>query len=173
MIPPGGEGGITLVVKTESFQGPIRKTTYVYTNDPAQKQVSLVMKGTVKARIYIKPQRVRLYGVEGKILSSEVTIEAGLDQPLELTPLQFNLEDKVTYAIETVEPGRKFKIRFTALNSTPQKFKGILKLKTNYAERPQLVINVDGRIQRKRSPSPKPALPPGTTLPNPTPSGGQ
>ena len=47
-IPPGGEGKITLTVRTKGYQGMIRKAARVKTNDPANKNVVLVVKAMVK-----------------------------------------------------------------------------------------------------------------------------
>ena len=85
-----------------------------------------------------------MYGKEGQKVTKIVEIKAGLDEPLALTLEEFNLEGKLTYRIEEIEKGRRFKIHFTSIPGPSQRFNGFLNLKTNYPEKS--IINI--RIMR-------------------------
>ena len=148
-IPPGGEGKISLTVRTRGYQGNIHKSARVYTNDPTKSIISLSVKGFVKVPILVSPPRVRLYGKEGQSLTRMIEVRAGLDKPLILTPGHFNLTEKLTYSIEEIEKGKRFQIRFTATHSSPQSFRGFLKLNTNYPEKPEITLWIKVRIQKK------------------------
>ena len=145
-IPPGGEGKITLSVRTKGYEGAKRWSAVVYTNDPIMKTVNLRVKALVKVPIHISPRYVNLYGKEGQSVTRVIEIRAGLNKPLTLTPSQFNLEGKLTYVLEEIEKGRRFKIRFTVIPGPPQTYHGFLKLKTNYPEKPVISIRIRGRI---------------------------
>jgi hypothetical protein len=154
-IPPGGEGTIKLRVKTEGYQGPVRKSARVYTNDPTKAMVTLTISATVKAAINISPRYVYLRGVDEKSVSRVVEVSAQLDKALKLTPDQFNLSDKVTYAIEETEAGRKFQIRLASIPGVDKAFRGFLKLKTNYPEKPEITIRISGSVTNKHPVKPE------------------
>ena len=148
-IPPGGEGKIRLTVRTKGYQGNIHKSARVYSNDPAKSMINLSVKGFVKVPILVSPPQVRLYGKEVQPLTKTAEVRAELDKPLILTPGQFNLTEKLTYSIEEIEKGKRFQIRFTTTNSSPQAFRGFLKLNTNYPEKPEITLWIKVRIQKK------------------------
>lgn len=147
-IPPGGEGRITLRVRTKGYQGKIYKSAKVNTNDPRFNVVRLRIKGFVKVPIYLSARGVYLRANEGGSVSKSVEIKAGLDRPLTLKPIGFSVGDRVSYRIEEVEKGKRFKIHFTSLPGPPQNYKGFLKLKTNYPEKPKITIKIRGQIAK-------------------------
>jgi len=155
VIPPGGEGKITLRIKTDKYQGSIQKTSSVYSNDPKKKVIKLTIKGLVKVPIYVSPHYIALYGKEGQNVTRVVEVSAKLDKPLKLIPVEFNLAEKLTYTIEEIEKGKSFKIKFTSTPSSNQPFRGFLKLKTNYPEKPEFTIWIRGWIQKKIAPKVK------------------
>jgi hypothetical protein len=89
---------------------------------------------------------VRLYGKEGAIVTKNVEITAGLDKPLTLEPVRFDLEGKATYKIDEIERGKKFIVRFSNVPGAAS-FSGSLSLITNYDEKPTITIKVRGRFK--------------------------
>ena len=156
-IPPGGVGKITLSVSTEGYQGSISKTARVYSNDPKNEQATLTLMASVKVPIHLNPTSVYFRGKEGERITRTVTIKAGLDKPLILTPDTFNLAEKLDYRLEKIEEGRRFMIHFTSHAAPPQTYQGFLKLKTNYSEKPMVSINITGIIVDEKE---SPRLPP-------------
>lgn len=152
-IPPGGEGKITLSVRTKSYEGAHRWSAEVHTNDPKMKTIDLYVKAFVKVPIYLSPRYVNFNGREGQSLTRVVEIRAGRDEPLTLTPSQFNLEGKLTYTVDEIEKGRIFKIRFTSIPGAPQTYHGFLNLKTNYPEKPEINIRIRGRFVKVKKPA--------------------
>ena len=146
-IPPGGEGRITLKVDTKGYQGDIHKSALVNTNEREQNVVNLGIKAFIKVPIHISTGYVSLHGKEGQKVTKMVEIKANLDKPLTLTPEDFNLEGKLTYRIEEIEKGRRFKILFTNIPGPSQGFHGFLNLKTNYPEKPIIDIRIRGRFR--------------------------
>ena len=86
---------------------------------------------------------------EGKKVTRVVQIEGLLEEPLALKPVEFNLPEEVIYSIEEVE-GRKYRIHFTNVPGKPHSFKGYLKLKTSYPEKPIIILKISGRIDANR-----------------------
>jgi len=108
--------------------------------------VHLEVKAFVKVPIYLSSRYVNLWGKEGQSVTRVIEIRSGLDKPLTLSPSQFNLEEKLTYTVKEIEKGRIFKIRFTSIPGPPQTYRGFLKLKTNYPEKPVINIMIRGRF---------------------------
>ena len=65
-IKPGGTGKITAVVDTTNFKGPIAKSVKVFTNDPINPRVNLVIKANVKTHVEIEPGYARFIAVHGE-----------------------------------------------------------------------------------------------------------
>jgi hypothetical protein len=149
-IPPGGEGKITLQVSTEGFQGPIDKSAVVTSNDPVNRQITLRVRAVVKVPILLTPKYVYLSGSAEQAVTRVVEIKAELDKPLEITPGEFNLEQKVSFKVEEIEKGRKYHVRFESIPGSPQTYQGFLKIKTNYAEKPEMTIWIRGRLNGGR-----------------------
>lgn len=150
-IPPGGEGKITLTVNTKGYEGNIRKTAAVYTNDPKRAQFTLGVRAFVHVPISLRPRYVRLFGREDVRITRSIEIKAGLDKPLILEPGQFNLEGKLTYSIVETEKGRKFKVYFTNIPGVEGYLRGFLNLKTNYVEKPVVTISISGRFVKAKT----------------------
>jgi len=148
-IPPGGEGKIKLQVTTKGYQGSVQKSAKVYHNDPNTKMLVLRLKAHVKVLIHLSSRYVRLYGKEGQSITRVVDIKAELDKPLKINPIEFNLKDKLSYTIQEIEKGKKYRIKFKSIPGPPQTYTGFLKLKTNYPEKPELTVRIRGRIGKK------------------------
>ena len=104
----------------------------------------------MKPYIALSSQFVELFGAEGQNVSQSIDVTAGLEKPLILEPLDFNLSEKVEYSIEAVEKGKKYRITFKNINGSAGRFRGLLKIKTNYPEKPELTIFVKGTILELR-----------------------
>jgi hypothetical protein len=148
-IPPGGEGKITLSVRTKGYQEEHHWSARVNTNDPIKDLFYLELKAFVNVPIFISTRHVYLQTEEGRKASRRVEIRAGLDRPLTLQPEQFDLKEKVTYKIHEIEKGRRFSILFTIIPGPPGDYSGFLKLKTNYPEETVVTIQIRGRSVKK------------------------
>jgi hypothetical protein len=149
-IPPGGKGEITLQVATKGYEGKIRKKAKVYTNDPRNKFEVLRIEAFVRAVISVSPKYVSLKGMADRKITKTVTVRAEQDKPLKLEPSHFDLTGKVKvidYRIEEVEAGREFRIHFTSIPGNAGIYRGFLKLKTNYLERPEIKIWIKAKFR--------------------------
>jgi len=145
-IPPGGSGKIRLRVNTVGYSGLVHKSARVYSNDPQMGEATLLIKALIKVPIYISSRYVYLYGTEGQSITRSVEIRAELDKPLTLSATDFNLTGKVAYTLEEIEKGRKFLLQFKTIPGGAENYQGLLKLSTNYDEKPELIIRVRGRL---------------------------
>ncbi len=141
-ILPGEEGKIKVRLNTRGFRGPIEKIFKVYTNDPLNKIYILRVSAYVRVPISISSRYVTINGKEGYNLTRRVEINAELDRPLKLTPIQFSLENSLSYKIEEIEAGRKFYIHFVREAGPPEFSKGFLRLRTNYPEKKEITLKI-------------------------------
>ena len=136
-------------MRTRGRQGKISRNARVYTNDPAKSIVKLGITAFVRPIIKLTTPNIFLIGKEDQSITKVVEVRAELDRPLALTAGQFNLAGKLTYTIMEIEEGRMFQIRFASIPGPPQTYRGFLKVKTNYPEKPEITIWIKGRFLKK------------------------
>lgn len=148
VIPPGGVGNITLKINTRNISGPINKSARVFTNDLKNRDFILTVKAFVKVSIDISPKQIYMKGYEGQSVTGSVIINATEKTALNLEPIHFNLSEKISYRIETLEAGVKYRIIFKSLPGPIGTFKGLLRLKTNYSDKPEIYIPIMLQIRK-------------------------
>jgi hypothetical protein len=148
-IPPGGEGKIELKVNTKGLSGRIKKEARIYSNDPKNRIVTVMIRADVRLSVQVSPQKVKLIGYEGTVITESVIISANTEKSLEIEPMQLNMPERITYETEVIEPGRIFKVNFKYTPLEGDNLNGALIIKTNYPERPSISIPVNARFQRK------------------------
>ena len=145
-IPPGGEGKITLKLDTAGYEGTVRKTARVYSNDPTKQVDTLSVSAYVKTPIHVSPKLVFLQGKTEETVSKTVEISGELEKPLKIEPIEFSLDRLLTYKIDEVKAGKLYQVHFTSLPNVGNYYQGTLRLKTNYPEKPEIAIYVRGRF---------------------------
>lgn len=123
----------------------------VVSNDPANRFQEVEIKASIKIPIYISSRYVYLHGITGQQVVRVVDIMAKLHRPLSIVPVAFNLPKKLSYSIKEMEKGKRFRIRFTSNPGTEGRFNGLLRLKTNYPEEPEMTIFIRGRFEKRTS----------------------
>jgi len=147
-ILPGGEGKITLRIKTKGYQGAISKSAKVYTNDPRKNIELLTINAFIKVPIYLSNRYVHLTGIADRKITKTIMVKANENKPLTLEQSSFSLSKTVAYRIKEVEAGRVFKIHFTSIPGSVGIYRGVLKLKTNYPEKPEIIILIRAKFQK-------------------------
>jgi len=146
-IPPGGEGIITLSVRTSGYHGKIHKSARIISNDPTNKYAQVGIKAFVKVSIRVSSRYVYLFGPADQKITRVVNITAGLQKPLKIEPVSFDLADRISYSIKETEKGRHYLVRLTSIPGTAGRFHGALKLKTNYPEKSEITIYIRARFE--------------------------
>ena len=142
-----------MTIDTIGYPGSIYKSARIYTNDPLAKGIRLTVKARVKMPILVSENHITLLSAADQPAGIAIEVRANLDRPLELTPGEFDLEGKAEYEISAVEEGRVFKVVLRSVPGKTQNYRGILVLKTNYPERPELMIMIQGDINQADSTS--------------------
>ena len=146
-IPPGGEGKITLEMKTEKYQGKVHKKARVFTNDPVSPQVVIGIKGEIWAPILLTPRYVNLAGIKGEKIEKVLHLKAQKSDPLTLKIESVTIPDKVTVELKEIEKGRRYDLTVRNMVKNEGKYRGKIKLISNYPERPEMTIRVSGYVR--------------------------
>lgn len=129
----------------------MQKTATVFTNDPENPKVDLIIRGDVKEFATIRPSRVRMAGKVGDDVSTTVTVTPAEEFPfsvLEVKPLkEGNVKVELAEAPESAEATRKqYKVTVTNLKQEKARYFDTIVLKTDSDVRPELKISVYGNI---------------------------
>lgn len=145
VIPPGGEGKVTLQLNLKGFQGAIKKSATVFNNDPQNPRTLLVLQGNVKSLIDVRPANISFRGMADQ-LSEEVVELNSTGQRFRILKVENSLEDKVRYDLETVEDGKKYRLKVVNLAKRGT-YSGFIKCFTDMAEKSEVVIRISGYIE--------------------------
>jgi len=146
VIPPNGRSRITVKIDTQGFEGPERWVVKVFSNDPKWKEALLDLRATIKPVITLSGSPVFFSGKKNASVTGEVGISTELDRPLALTPEQFTLAGKVIYSLSEIEKGKRYQVTFQNVAGKGENYRGYLKLKTNFPEKPDVTIWIIGRL---------------------------
>jgi hypothetical protein len=146
-IPPGGEGKITLELKTKGYQGNVHKTARVTSNDPKRSQITIGIKGKIWVPISMTPRYGKLKGVLGDTIETLVTLRAEKEAPLEIALASVTISEKIAVELVEVEKGRSYQVKIKNKVDEQTNYNGQVKLSTNYPETPELSIRVTGNIR--------------------------
>ena len=125
----------------------MRKTARVYTNDPWHPLENIKIEAFIKTPINLSPRYVLLQGTHAERITKTVHIKAELDKPLKIEPIQCNLDKWLNYEIEEIKEGKIYYVHFTSIPNSVSYYRGFLRLRTNYPERPEILIGIRGRFR--------------------------
>jgi len=147
VIPPGGQGAVTLTIKPTSTMRAFDKKATVALNDPAQPKLLLTLKGFVQPLIEIQPGHVvRLAGSVNDDLRGRVRFISHLPTPWEIKETKNNLPGTIEVNVLVEEPGRVYVLEVRNLRKEAGKYAGIVELITTSKERPRLIVRVFGAL---------------------------
>jgi hypothetical protein len=145
-IPPGGEGRITLELKTVEDQGQIVKSANVFSNDPKQPELVIGLKGKIWAPVLVTPRHAKLNGVVGDTVETVVYLQGQKKEPLMVKLGSISIPDKVEVDLKEVEEGRSYELNIRNRVQGDSSYTGKIKLTTNYPERSEIQIKIHGNI---------------------------
>lgn len=136
-----------LETKTDTYQGRIKKTARVESNDPDRPTLTIALKAEVMPIFKVKPfNQVVISTPVGKPVSQKMTLTFSLEEPVELTGLSHQLGDLIQTELTTIEAGRVYEITVSADARQERRAKGSIRLDLRNAPikaaHLQLVVNV-------------------------------
>jgi len=100
----------------------------------------------VKQYISVEPERVNFVRYEGDKVKEKVTITSFEEQPLKITDITCDNEDKIKYKLKTKEKGKEYILEIKNRSKQAGPIRGKIELKTNSVKKPLLVIYVSGKL---------------------------
>lgn len=146
-VPPGGEGKITLKLDLKGYQGDVKKTATVFSNDPQNGKLVLAMQGKVKSLIEVRPSStITFRGLADQQQDNVLEILATPPHTFRIQKSETNLEGKIAFEIEPIQDGSQYKLRVS--NRAKQgNYSGFIKIHTDHPQKPDLAVRVAGYIE--------------------------
>lgn len=155
VIPPGGQGKLTLTIKPYSVMRDFLKQTKVKLNDPAKPELELTAKGYVQPIIEIQPNHiVRLRGKVDEDVRGQVRFISHLAAPWQITGVDNNIPQRVAVNLKTEEPGKVYVLEVRNISQDAGHYGGKIELSTTSQERPRLIVRVFANIYPSGSGTP-------------------
>jgi hypothetical protein len=151
LIPPNKQGKIRVKVDTKGFEGKQRWGIKVLTNDPKWREAILDIRANIKPILTLSAKSVQFTGKNDVPTTRDIEIASGIDRTLIITPQLFTLPGKVTWSLQEIEKGKKFRIRLKSIPGGSEDYRGFLTLKTNFPEKPELTIWIIGRFTKQKA----------------------
>jgi hypothetical protein len=143
VIPPGGQGEVTLTIKPYSVMRDFIKNTKVSLNDPEHPELTLTLKGYVQPIIEIQPSHIiRLRGAPGKDLRGQVRFISHLSAPWKITGYENSIPQMVAVSLKEEKPGKVYVLEVRNLRREEGHYAGVIRLETTSVERPRLIVRV-------------------------------
>lgn len=136
-----------MIVDTTGYRGKVTKTAKIYINNPRDRFHYISVEALIRQAITVSPESVNLDGKAGEVVERVVEIRAEKKRGLRLEPLAFDLERKIAYRMEEVQRGKLYRVYFANRPGPAEFYRGVLKLKTNYPEKPEITIRIRGRFR--------------------------
>ena len=137
---------MTLKLNLNGFQGYVKKTAAVLSDDPANPRIILLVEGTVKPLIEVLPEKSLYFqGLPDQITDKAVDF-VGNSHPFHIQRIEDNLDRKATYRIETVEDGKHYRLTISNLLQRGN-YRGSITLHTDLADKPELTVWVSASVE--------------------------
>jgi hypothetical protein len=148
IIPPGGQGKITLTIAPFSVLRQFAKHTKVFFNDPARPQVTLSLTGLGEPTVEIQPSHiVRFQGDAGEDLKAQVRFISHLNIPWEISEVTTDIPQYIEVKLRPEERGKSYVLEVKNKSQDVGRYAGKIDLKTNAVKRPRLIVRVFGDIR--------------------------
>lgn len=146
LIPPGGEGKITLSVNLAGYRGKVAKSATVYCNDPQNPRVSLALSAKVVPLIDVRPgDTVVFRGPAAQIQPQAVELESS-KVPMHIVRVENGLEKAVRTRVETLAKGKRYRVVLENL-AEQGSYSGYVRLLTDHPQKPEVLLSVRGMVE--------------------------
>ena len=148
VIPPGGTGTITLTIDTSRVIGEFQKRAVVWSNDLERRSMALYLTGLVKPFISLEPGGyVGLWGVKGQVAKEHIEIINNYKEPIKITGIENDLPEQIRWRLEERKPGYSYRLEVEDISNKAGEYTGHLYVRTDYPQKPEFVIIVNGYIR--------------------------
>jgi len=148
---------VTMKVNLRNLQGKIDKKATITSNDPHNPEQIIRMEGILRAIIDVNPSvNVLFKGMADQITESTLSL-TGSAAPFHITGTESDLSDDIDYKLETVEEGKVYRLKISNKVRSGN-YTGFIKLNTDLAQKPDILIRVNGIVDGEISARPQNVL---------------
>ena len=136
-------------MSTKGYGGrQVAKRIVIQTNDPQKQSLTLVVKGSVKKFVTIRPKRVQLTGASDEEIRQTVAIIPEKEYPFNIIETTAKQGDDIKFALEEKQGDTGTEYQLTVENTRRQagRYYDIIVLKTDNELKPELQVRVYGNI---------------------------
>ncbi len=151
-LAPGAIGELRLTFNSQGFRGAVQKRVIFETNDPKHDAVTFSLLGTVKAQLFLQPQRVSWGSVKkNSPLQAELEIINQSAQTITLQPPEVTSAGIVAELSSLIiAPGERASLKVLAEFPVDKKrLAGYVIINSDFFNRPQLKVPVSARLSKK------------------------
>lgn len=134
-------------VNLTGYQGNVKKSAVVHSNDPLNPKTMVALQGVVKTFIDVQPSpHIAFRGTAENVSPASVDLVAATGQTFRVLDVESNLQGKVGYELETVREGNHYRLK--VVNRLDQgNYSGYLKVRTDQPQKPEIMLRVSGFIE--------------------------
>jgi hypothetical protein len=156
-ISPKGEGKLKMKVSLKNYAGKVEKKATIRSNDPQTPELVVSVQGTVVPFIEVKPSADIVFrGMADQLAESVLELGASA-APFHITGAETNIGENIDYKLETIVEGKFYKLKVS--NKLKRgNYGGFIRLATDMAQKPDIVIRVSGFVEGEISIKPEAIL---------------
>ncbi|MGA2401050.1 MAG: hypothetical protein ABSG91_05005 [Syntrophobacteraceae bacterium] len=145
---------MTMKVNLKHYQGKVNKKATIRSDDPKNPEVIVRMEGVVLAIIDAKPSTNIVFRGMADQLNESIVDLVGSAASFHISGTETNLTENINYALETVTEGKQYRLKVS--NKLSQgNYGGFIRLSTDLAQKPDIIIRVTGCIEGEISVKPQ------------------
>ena len=146
-IAAGAAGRVRAVLDTRSFTGAIAKAVTVFTNDPANPKIHLVIKAKIRQPVVARPGYARFMTVQGQATEASVQTVASPDRPeLEVLAVKSPYPFLETSHARAEDGAWRIELRLDP-DAPAGPLADYVVVRTDHPDQPEVKISVSGRIR--------------------------
>jgi hypothetical protein len=145
VIPPGGEGKISLNVNLKGFQGKVWKDATIFSNDPRQPSFQIMVQGQVRPYIELRPGSFVQFSPAVQSAEEKTVDLMATGQDFRVLKIENNLKEKISAQLETVVPGKHYRLKIANLQREGS-YSGVIKVSTDHPKKPEVQIRISAHF---------------------------
>lgn len=145
VIPPGGEGMVTLNVNLKGFQGKVWKDATITSNDLRQPSFQIALQGKVRPHIELRPGSFIQFSPAAQSADEKTVDLVTTAQDFNILRCENNLKEKIGVQLETIVPGKHYRLKIANLQREGS-YSGLIKCSTDHPKKPEVPIRISAHF---------------------------
>ena len=145
VIPPGGEGKVTLNVDLKGFQGKVWKDATIISNDLRQPSFQIMLQGKVRPHIELRPGSFVQFSPAVQSVEEKTVDLVATGQDFKVLKIENSLKEKISVQLETIIPGKHYRLKIVNLQREGS-YAGLIKCSTDHPKKPEVQIRISAHF---------------------------